>query len=134
MSLSFHIDFNGQCQEAFEFYATSLQGEIGTMLQVKDSPISQTYSSDWQHKIVHANISIQGIELAGADVKSEQYQKPKGYYLLLGLSAERSVKSAFNQLSAGGEIIFPPQKTFWSPCYAITIDRFGVPWKLNCGT
>jgi PhnB protein len=133
MSLSFHIDFNGQCQEAFEFYAASLQGEIGTMLQVKHSPISQTYPSDWQHKIIHANISIQGIELAGADVKPEQYQKPKGFYLLLGLSTEESVKSIFNQLSVGGEIIFPPQKTFWSSCYAITIDRFGVPWKINCG-
>ena len=111
-----------------------MRGEIGTMLQVKDSPISQTHPSDWQHKIVHANISIQGIELAGADVKPEQYQKPKGFYLLLGLSAEESVKTAFNQLSVGGEIIFPPQKTFWSPCYAISIDRFGVPWKINCGT
>ena len=134
MSLSFHIDFNGQCQEAFEFYVESLQGEIGTMLQVKDSPISAGYSADWQHKIVHANISIKGIELAGADVKPEQYQKPKGFYLLLGCNTEGSVKSLFRQLSAGGETILPPQKTFWSSCYAIVIDRFGVPWKLNCGT
>jgi len=134
MSLSFHIDFNGQCQEAFEFYVASLQGKIGTMLQVKDSPISQSSPAEWQHKIVHANISIQGVELSGADLNPEQYQKPKGFYLLLGLSTEDAVKSAFNQLSAGGDIIFPPQKTFWSSCYAITIDRFGVPWKINCGT
>lgn len=129
MSLSFHIDFNGQCQEAFEFYAASLQGAIGTMLQVKDSPISHSSSDDWQNKIVHANISIQGVELAGADVKPEQYQKPKGFYLLLGLSTEDAVKSAFRQLSTGGEIIFPPQKTFWSPCYAIVIDRLVCPGK-----
>lgn len=134
MSLSFHIDFNGQCQEAFEFYAANLQGEIGTMLQVKNSPIAQSSSADWQHKIVHANISIQGVELSGADVKPEQYQKPKGFNLLLGLDTEESVTSAFNQLSINGEIIFPPQKTFWSPCYAIVVDRFNVPWKINCGT
>lgn len=134
MSLSFHIDFNGQCQEAFKLYAESLQGVIGTMLQVKDSPISTSAPDDWQHKIVHANISIQGIELAGADVKPEQYQKPKGFYLLLGCDTEAAVKSTFNQLSAGGEVIFAPQKTFWSTCYAIVIDRFGVPWKINCGT
>lgn len=134
MSLSFHIDFNGQCQEAFEFYAASLQGTIGTMLHVKDSPISQSYSPDWQHKIVHANISIQGVELAGADVKPEHYQKPKGFYLLLVLNTEDAVKSAFRELSAGGEVIFLPQKTFWSACFAIVVDRFGAPWKINCGT
>ncbi len=133
MSLSFHISFNGQCQEAFEFYAESLQGVIGTMLQVKDSPISEHYPADWQHKIVHANIVIHGIELAGADVKPEQYQKPQGFSLLLGCTTEDSVKSIFSQLSVGGEVIFPPQKTFWSTCYAIVTDRFGVPWELNCG-
>ncbi|MES2676662.1 MAG: VOC family protein [Pseudomonadota bacterium] len=134
MSLSFHINFNGQCQEAFEFYAEHLHGAIGTMLQYKNSPVSTTVATDWQSKIVHANISFAGIELAGADVKPEQYQKPQGFYLLLGCNTESQVKSIFDKLSANGEIIFSPQKTFWSACYAIVIDRFGVPWKINCGT
>ena len=134
MSLSFHIDFNGQCREAFEFYAEHLKGTIGTMLEFKDSPTSTSVPKEWQHKIVHANISIEGIELAGADVGPEQYKKPRGFNILLGLNAESTVKSVFDQMSVGGEVIFPPQKTFWSPCYAIVVDRFGVPWKLNCGT
>ncbi len=134
MSLSFHIDFNGQCKEAFEFYAEHLNGTIGTMLEFKDSPIAANVPKEWQHKIVHANILIEGIELAGADVKPEQYQKPKGFNILLGMNTESTVKSIFKQFSVGGEVIFPPQKTFWSPCYAIVVDRFGVPWKFNCGT
>lgn len=134
MSLSFHIGFNGQCREAFEFYAKHLQGTIGTMLEFKDSPASTSVPSEWQRKIVHANISIEGIELAGADVRPEQYQKPKGFNILLGVKTEDTVKSIFNHLSVGGEVIFPPQQTFWSPCYAIVVDRFGVPWKVNCGT
>lgn len=133
MSLSFHIDFDGRCKEAFEFYAEHLNGTIGTMLQFKNSTASANVLADWQHKIVHANISIEGIELAGADVRPEQYQKPKGFYLLLGANTEGAVKSIFTTLSCDGEIVLPPQKTFWSPCYAITVDRFGVPWKINCG-
>ena len=78
MSLSFHINFNGQCKEAFEFYAKHLNGTIGTMLEFKDSPIAADVVQEWQDKIVHANMVIEGIELAGADVKPEQYQKPKG--------------------------------------------------------
>ena len=134
MSLSFHIDFNGQCKEAFEFYAEHLNGTIGTMLEFKDSPVAANVPKEWQHKIVHANIVIEGMELAGADVKPEQYQKPKGFNILLGVNTESTVKSIFKQISVGGEVIFPPQKTFWSPCYAIVVDRFGVPWKFNCGT
>lgn len=134
MSISFHIDFDGECQEAFEFYAAILQGTIGTMLRVKDSPLSQSAPAEWQNKIVHANISIQGIELAGADVSADQYQKPRGFYLLLGLNTEEAVKLTFSHLAADGDVIYPPQKTFWSPCYAIVVDRFGVPWKINCGS
>lgn len=134
MSLSVHINFNGQCQQAFEFYAAVLQGEIGSMLQVKEAPISQSFSADWQQKIVHASISIQDVVICGADVKPEQYQKPSGFYLLLGFRNEADVFSTFYQLSDGGEVILAPQQTFWSSCYAIVVDRFGVPWKLNCST
>ena len=134
MSLSFHIGFNGQCKEAFEFYAEHLNGAIGTMLEFKDSPVAASVSKEWQHKIVHANILIEGIELAGADVKPEQYQKPKGFNILLGVNSESTLKSLFEHFSVGGEVILPPQKTFFSPCYAIVVDHFGVPWKFSCGT
>lgn len=133
MSLSFHIDFNGQCNQAFEFYEKNLGATIGTMLKFKDSPASSSVPSDWQKKIVHANIAIGEVELAGADVLPEHYQKPSGFYLLLGVSTEKSVNLIFNTLSSGGDVILAPQKTFWSPCYAVTVDQFGVPWKINCG-
>jgi PhnB protein len=132
MSLSFHVDFNGQCQEAFSFYAEILGGKIGTMLRVKDSPVP-ALSESHGLMIVHANICIDGVELAGADVDSDKYENPKGFYVLLGVDSEEKVKSHFNALKVGGSVVLAPQRTFWSPCYAIVIDRFGVPWKINYG-
>ena len=132
MSLSFHIDFNGQCEEAFRFYAENLGGKIGTMLRVKDSPVP-ALSESHEEKVVHANICIDGVELAGADVDPSRYEKPKGFYVLLGVDSEEKVKSIFNALQADGHAVLAPQRTFWSRCYAIVIDRFGVPWKINYG-
>ncbi len=132
MSLSFHIAFNGNCQEAFQFYSDVLPATLGHMLQVKDSPMSAHEPISWQHKIVHGNLSLQGVNIAGADVKPEQYQKPSGFYLLLSFSSETLLLDAFSQLAIEGEVILAPQTTFWSSCYGIVIDRFGLPWKLNC--
>jgi len=132
MSLSFHIDFNGQCEEAFNFYARHLSGKIGTMLRVKDSPVP-ALSEAHGETIVHANIRIDGVELAGADVDASRYEKPKGFYVLLGVDSEEKVKTFFNALQTDGQVVLAPQRTFWSPCYAIVIDRFGVPWKINYG-
>lgn len=78
MSLSFYIDYNGQCEAAFNFYATHLGGKIGTMLRAK---------------VVHANIRIEGVEIAGADVDPDQYSKPAGFYVLLGVDSADKVRS-----------------------------------------
>ncbi len=133
MSLSFHIGFNGQCEEAFNFYANALGGTIGTLLRVADSPVPAT-SEAHARQIVHANIRIDGVEIAGGDVAPEQYQRPQGFCVLLGVESEARVRSVFEALQAGGEVVMAPQRTFFSPCYAIVVDRFGVPWKINCGT
>jgi PhnB protein len=130
MSLSFHIDYNGQCEEAFNFYAEHLGGTIGTMLRVRDAPLPVSSASHGE-KIVHANIRIDGVELAGADVDPTSYAKPKGFYVLLGVDSEAKVRSCFEALHTDGHVVLPPQRTFWSPCYAIVVDRFGVPWKIN---
>ncbi|HRH77336.1 MAG TPA: VOC family protein [Cellvibrionaceae bacterium] len=133
MSLSFHINFNDQCQAAFEWYAQVLNGQIGTLLKFKDSPAAASVAAYRQDKIVHANILIEGVEIAGADVETRQYSAPSGFFILLGLMDAARVQAVFAQLAVGGQVLLPPQKTFWSPCYAIVTDRFGVPWKLNCG-
>jgi PhnB protein len=133
MSLSFHIDYNGECEEAFHFYAECLGGKIGTMLKIEDSPIPASTTRPGRH-VVHANICIDGVDLAGADVEAHRYHKPAGFYVLLGVGSEEKVDSYFNDLQTNGQVIMAPQRTFWSPRYAIVIDRFGVPWKINCGT
>src|ERR1700712_2087601 len=61
MSLSFHIDYDGRCEEAFNFYAAHLGGTIGTMLKIAESPIPVSAARPGNH-IVHANIRIDGVE------------------------------------------------------------------------
>ena len=131
MNLSFHINFDGRCAEAFQFYEKHLGAVPGPILSFKHSPSSADVPDEWQDKIIHGSITIDNLELAGADLMPDQYQKPKGIYLLLRLSSEGKVKTLFEILKKNGAVILPPQKTFWSPCYAIVEDRFGVPWKLN---
>jgi PhnB protein len=114
MNIAVHVNFNGQCRVAFEFYAQHLGGKIGTLLTFEDSPVAARVAPEWQTKIVHANINIAGVELAGADVKPEEYQKPNGFYLLLGVNSATEVQRIFDVLCVDGNVIMAPQKTFWS--------------------
>lgn len=133
MGLAFHIDFDGRCEEAFAFYAAQLGAQPGILLRVEDSPLRGQPGLP-ARAVAHASIRIGNVDLAGADLAPAAYTRPRGIHLLLGLESGTRVRACFDALSAGGEVILPPQATFWSPCYAIVVDRFGVPWKLNCGT
>ncbi len=133
MTLSFSIAFNGQCEEAFQFYEEHLNGTRGFNLSYKDSPLSDSVPQEWQDKIVHANMEIGSIELSGADLQDEDYETPKGFALSLGVESEDKLKRVFELLANKGNVILTPQRTFWSPCYGIVVDRFAVPWKLNLG-
>lgn len=132
MNISIHINFDGRCTEAFKFYEEHLGGVIDPILSYRDSPASANVPEEWQDKIVHGSIAIDKIELAGTDILPPEYHIPRGFWLLQRLSSEHEVQKLFEIFKEDGEIVLAPQKTFWSPCYAIVNDRFGVPWKFNC--
>jgi PhnB protein len=133
MAVCFHLAFNGQCEEAFNHYARHLGAQITGLLRVADSPLPAR-SPEHARQVVHASIRIDGIDIAGGDVDSAHYQPPQGFHVLLGLQSEERVRACFQALAPGGTVVMEPQRTFWSPCYAIVVDRFGVPWKLNQGS
>lgn len=131
MRIDFHINFSGQCKEAFEFYQAILGGET-SFLTYGDSPAKDYTPSGWRTKIVHGSFKLDGLEIAGADVLPEHYYKPSGFQLLLQLTSEVESQRIFIALSESGSITMPLQKTFWSPCYGIVVDRFAIPWEVNC--
>ena len=46
--------FNGQCEEAFNFYAKVLGGEIVAMIPHKGTPAEEHVPAEWRKKIIHA--------------------------------------------------------------------------------
>lgn len=134
LRISTHLHFSGQCQEAFEFYKELLGASITLMLTYGDSPVANQVPSEWQSKIVHASLSLNDIEIAGDDVLSDQFEQPKGFHLTLQMNDELEAKRVFTALSEAGTITLPLGKTFWSPCYGIVADQFGISWEVNCAT
>lgn len=132
MSVSFHLNFDGHCEEAMLFYQKHFGGSIVTMLKYKDSPMVNEVSADWRDKIIHASITIGGIEIVGADCDASAYKKPQGFAILIPMESPEQLQLLFDTLRLEGAVVVAPQTTFWSPCYAIVIDKFGILWKLNC--
>jgi PhnB protein len=69
----------------------------------------------------------------GADVPAEHYKQPQGINVSLHLQDVDEGKGTFNALAEGGTVVMPFAKTFWSPGFGMCVDRFGIPWMVNCG-
>ena len=113
-------------------YERLLGGTITTMLAYGDSPMAEQVRPEWRNRIVHATLEWNGYTLLGADVFPGGYERPRGFFVTVSVNGLERAKVLFEALAEGGEVKLPFQETFWSPGFGVLIDRFGVPWEVNC--
>lgn len=128
-----HLVFCGQCEEAFNFYEQLLAGKIVSMVTWGQSPMVEQVPEHWRDKILHASLTLPGAALVGADVLPEHYERPKGFYVLLGVDDPTDAERIFGSLAEDGAVAMPIQQTFWSIRFGVVVDRFGIPWEVSCG-
>ena len=132
MHIENYLNFNGQCEEAFKFYAQALGGKIEMMMTHEESPMADQAPPELAKKIMHARLVAGGAVLMGADCPHDHYQPPRGFCVSLAVEDPKDAERLFAALSAGGKIQMPIQQTFWSPKFGMFTDRFGIPWMVNC--
>jgi PhnB protein len=128
-----YLFFGGRCEEAINFYGKALGARVEMIMRYKESPEPPPpgmLQAGFEDKVMHATIQIgEAIVMVsdGCDDKSSF----DGFRLSLALPTEADAKRAFEALSDGGEIQMPLTKTFWSECFGMVTDRFGVGWMIT---
>jgi PhnB protein len=133
MHLTTHLSFNGECEEAFQFYTQHLGGKIVALMRYEGSPMEKQMPAEWAKKVIHASMSLADGMVMGADAPPGRYEKPKGFTVTIGLSDEAEAERIFAALSENGDVGMPLQKTYWATRFGMVTDRFGIPWMINCG-
>jgi PhnB protein len=134
MKMTPHIQltFDGQCEAAFRFYEQCLNGKITFMLTWGNSPMAADAPAGWQAKIVHATLQIADTVITGTDVPPGGYEQPRGFQIDLPIKDPVEAGRLFETLASNGKIVMPLQATFWALRFGVLIDRFGIPWSVNC--
>jgi len=130
--LNSYLHFNGQCEAAFKFYEECLGGKIVSILTHGDSPIASQVPSERRNQVLHASLTIGNETLMGCDTPPEHYQKPQGFSVALHVKDPKEAERKFHALAENGTVQMPLQETFWSVRFGMVVDRFGIPWMVNC--
>ena len=136
MKIVTSLSFQGQCREAFEFYAKVLGGRITAAIPYGDAPAEMAPTDEAQKTwLMHCWLEVGDQALMGADMDARwapNIGKPKnGFDVTLHTGDKAEGKGWFDQLSEGGKAVMPFGETFWSPGFGSLVDRFGVPWMVN---
>lgn len=132
MSVDPYLHFKGDCEAAFKFYAKCLGGRIEGTFTYAQSPMAQQFPPEWGSKLMHARMVIGDRVLMGMDATPDRYREPNGFSLSVSVKDAAETDRVFNALVEGGKVTMPLQKTFWSVRFGMLVDRFGIPWMVNC--
>lgn len=126
-----YLFFDGRCEEAVEFYRQAVGAQVEMLLHYKDAPdpLPPGAHADYGNKVVHASLRIGDTTVMMSDdcVAHPRFQ---GFSLSLTVADEKEAERKFNALVAGGQVNVPLGKTFFSPCFGMLTDRFGVGWMI----
>jgi PhnB protein len=129
MQLIPYIIFNGNCEEALNFYVKALNGEIGQISRYADAPDNQM-GMDPQ-KIMHSHFQVSGNVLFMASDGPTNSSDSGMVSLSLNFTDSGSIKAAFAAFSDGGTVTMPLQDTFWGATFGMLQDQFGIKWMFN---
>jgi PhnB protein len=134
-TLNPYLNFNGNTEEAFNFYKSVFGGEFITLQRFRDTPEADRIPANDQDKIMHVALPIgQGNILMATDALESMGQKlVAGNNISLSIDAgsEAEADKLFNALAAGGQVNMPLEKAFWGAYFGMLTDRFGIQWMVN---
>ena len=137
MKIEPYLVFEGRCEEAVEFYKKTLGAEVTMLMRMKDNPEPNAQgpgcapSGANAEKIMHAELNIAGNTVMCSDGMMQEQSAFKGFALSITVPDEATAKQFYEALGDGGQPFMPLAKTFWSPCFGMVNDRFGVCWMVG---
>jgi PhnB protein len=134
--LNTYLNFDGQSEEAFNFYKSVFGGEFMSVNRMSDMPGAEQLAENEKNRLMHISLPIGS---AGDILMASDTVPSMGHVLNVGNNAYVSVFTdsreeadrLFNGLSAGGEIEMALDDMFWGDYYGSFKDKYGVGWMIN---
>tara|TARA_R110002020_G_scaffold21009_1_gene71083 strand:- start:49795 stop:50196 length:402 start_codon:yes stop_codon:yes gene_type:complete len=131
MNVQAYLAFNGDCQEALNFYANCLGGDIVNKQTYQDS--KKDIPDSYRDKLQHAELKGSGIHIMAYDAAPDTpLNNGNQIHMSVDLRDPDETKVVFDTLSEGGQVNNPLKKQEWGALYGRCTDKYGIHWMVNC--
>lgn len=128
-----YLNFNGNTEEAFNFYKSVFGGEFVTVMRFGETPGCESMPETEKNGIMHIALPLGSSLLMGTDVPKSMEQVKFGTNSSITIDAESREEADryFNGLAEDGKVGMPMDDMFWGAYYGMLTDKFGVQWMIN---
>ncbi|NEU07189.1 VOC family protein [Flavihumibacter sp. R14] len=138
-SINPYLTFNGNAEEAFNFYKSVFGGEfVGPGInRFKDQPGCEQMSEADKNKVMHVALPIGPNDLLMASDYVEGmgpgFAHGSDFSIALNPDSPEDARRLFDGLAAGGTVVMDLDKTSWAELFGMLTDKFGIQWMVNYG-
>ena len=140
-TVNVYLTFNGNCEEAFNFYKSIFGGEFPYLGRFKDMPRQEgmpPMPPEAENKIMHVSLPISNeTMLMGSDTGGEwaaDYKQGNNFSISINTDSKTEADRFFSGLSEGGKVTMPMENTFWGDYFGMFTDKFGINWMVSFNT
>lgn len=137
-SVNCYLTFNGNCEEAFEFYRSVLGGEFLSINRFKDMPPQEgmpPIPEEMGNQLMHVTLPVgRNTVLMGSDAGGEwapRIIEGNNFSLSISTDSREEADRIFAGLSEGGTVTMPMGDTFWGSYFGMFTDRYGINWMVS---
>jgi PhnB protein len=131
-----YLTFNGNCEEAFDFYKSVFGGEFHQVSRYEEMPEAEDFriSETLKRKIMHISLPLsKDSYLMGCDSNPSTGEVRTGDNISLSIDADSKEEADkyFQKLANGGNITMPINTTFWNAYFGMLTDKFNINWMIS---
>lgn len=135
MKINPYLNFDGEAEEAFDFYKSVFGGEFLFSMKMSEAPEAEKLPKEDQNRMMHISLPIgEGTILMGSDTMPSMGQtlkKGNTNYISIHPESREEADRLFNGLSEGGQIEMPMEDQFWGDYFGSFNDKYGIYWMVN---
>ncbi|MGV6832065.1 MAG: VOC family protein [bacterium] len=131
MKCDVYLSFDGNCEEAMDFYKDVFGGTYSTVMRYKDGP-PEYCKPGLEEKIMHITMNFgEAGELKASDDFHMPILKGNNFHVSILSESEEEAHAIFNGLAEGGTISMPFNEVFWGGKFGSCMDKFGIQWMIS---
>lgn len=125
-----YLYFDGNCEEAFEFYSEVFGGTKSEIMRYGDQ--GEGIPEAIANRVMHTELTVGDHLFYFSDTSGDdEWQPGTNVQINLNFDAEEEIRRIFAGLAVGANVTMELQETFWGAIYGALTDRYGVSWSFN---